>query len=108
MLKRNEAAHANSIEGFPLFVAGSKCRLLHGRLTHHTNSRLYVVLLAVHAGVPNETINTIGAWYTLSRVAFGLLYIVVESEGLSFLRSAAWWSGNLSCFTALVLAGKRL
>lgn len=76
------------MEGFTLFVAG--------------------ILLAVHAGVPSEIVNGIGVWYTLSRIAFGVAYILIESETGSFLRSAAWWSGNASCITALVLAGKRL
>jgi len=66
------------------------------------------VLLAVQAGVPSDTINTIGVWYTLSRVAFGLAYVFIESEPLSFIRSLLWWSGNSACITALVLAGKRL
>lgn len=87
-LKRQEAAHANAVEGFPFFVAG--------------------ILLAVQAGVPSETINIIGAWYTLSRVAYGLAYVFIESETLSFIRSLLWWSGNSACITALVFAGKRL
>lgn len=66
------------------------------------------VLLSVVAGVPNEQINTIGVWYTLSRVAFSLLYSYIESPSLSYLRSVAWWSGNISCITALVQAGKKL
>lgn len=66
------------------------------------------VLLAVQAGVPGETINKIGAWYTVSRVVFGLAYIFIESEALSFVRSGAYWSGNISCISALVLAGKKL
>lgn len=66
------------------------------------------VLLSVVAGVPHETINTIGAWYTLSRVAYSLCYSHIESAGPSYLRSVAWWSGNISCITALVMAGKKL
>ena len=66
------------------------------------------VALAVTAGVPSETINGIGLWYTLSRVAYGFSYALIESEPWSFLRSLFWWSGNISCITALVLAGKRL
>ncbi|RJE21592.1 MAPEG family [Aspergillus sclerotialis] len=87
-LKRMEAAHANSMENFTFFIAG--------------------ILLAVQAGVPGETINKIGAWYTVSRVVFGLAYIFIESEPLSFVRSVAYWSGNVSCISALVLAGKKL
>ncbi|KAJ5162530.1 hypothetical protein N7492_007922 [Penicillium capsulatum] len=87
-LKRREAAHANAIEGYPFIVA--------------------TILAQMIAGVPNETINTIGVWYTLSRIAFGLCYAYIESPSLSYLRSVVWWSGNISCITGLVLAGKRL
>lgn len=66
------------------------------------------VILAVVAGVPNEQINTIGVWYTASRVAFSLLYSYIETPALSYLRSTAWWSGNISCIIALVQAGKKL
>lgn len=67
-----------------------------------------IVLLSVVAGVPNETINTIGVWYTVSRVAYSLCYSYIESAGPSYIRSVAWWSGNISCITGLVLAGKKL
>ncbi|PYH97302.1 hypothetical protein BO71DRAFT_396286 [Aspergillus ellipticus CBS 707.79] len=87
-LKRQEAAHANAMEGLPLFVAA--------------------IVVALITGLPNETINGIGLWYTLSRVAFGLAYVGIESEAWSFLRSLLWWSGNISCITGLVLSGKRL
>lgn len=66
------------------------------------------VLAQLVAGVPNETINAIGLWYTLSRVAYSLCYSYIESQPLSFLRSVTWWSGNISCITGLVLAGKKL
>lgn len=69
---------------------------------------IYLVLSAWFAGVPNETINTIGVWYTASRVAFGLSYWLIETNPMSYLRSVFWWSGNVSCITALVLASKRL
>ena len=45
------------------------------------------VALAVTASVPSETINGIGLWYTLSRVAYGFSYALIESEPWSFLRS---------------------
>ncbi|OQD80103.1 hypothetical protein PENANT_c039G11608 [Penicillium antarcticum] len=87
-LKRKEAAHANAQEGYPLFVAA--------------------MLLSLHAGLPNETINGIGLWYTVSRVAYSFAYSYIESPALSYLRSVTWWSGNISCLTALVLAGQKL
>lgn len=67
-----------------------------------------IVLLAVTTGVPAETINGIGLWYTASRVAFALAYAYIESGPLSYIRSLFWWSGNASCITALVLASKKL
>ncbi|KAJ6028956.1 hypothetical protein N7499_000098 [Penicillium canescens] len=87
-LKRKEAAHANAQEGYPLFVAA--------------------MLLSLYAGLPNETINGIGIWYTLSRVAYSFAYSYIDSPTVSYLRSVTWWSGNISCVTALVLAGKKL
>lgn len=105
-LKRQEAAHANAVEGYPLFVAASMC--LGPCLWAVIDMLIGTVLLSVVAGVPNEQINTIGVWYTLSRVAFSLFYSYIESPSLSSLRSVAWWSGNISCITALVQAGKKL
>ncbi|KAJ5768763.1 hypothetical protein N7520_003322 [Penicillium odoratum] len=87
-LKRQEAAHANAVEGYTVFVAA--------------------ILTAAYAGLPHKTINKIGLWYTLSRVAFSLCYSHIETQSLSLLRSLAWWSANISCITGLVLAGKKL
>ncbi|KAF9889520.1 hypothetical protein FE257_007230 [Aspergillus nanangensis] len=87
-LKRQEASHLNAMEGFPFFAAS--------------------VLLAIYTGVPNETINAFGLWYTTSRVAHAVTYRYIESHALSFLRSIAWWSANASCITIAVLAGKKL
>ncbi|KAJ5129158.1 uncharacterized protein N7515_005197 [Penicillium bovifimosum] len=87
-LKRQEAAHANAQEGYSLFVAA--------------------ILVSLYAGLPNETINTVGAWYSVSRVAYSLLYTYIEFHHLSYLRSVAWWSGNISCIYALVQASKKL
>ncbi|KAJ5761807.1 uncharacterized protein N7511_005189 [Penicillium nucicola] len=87
-LKRKEAAHANAQEGYSLFVAA--------------------MLLSLYAGLPNETINGLGIWYTVSRVAYSFAYSYIESPSWSYLRSVTWWSGNISCLTALVLASKKL
>ncbi|KAB8227800.1 MAPEG family protein [Aspergillus alliaceus] len=87
-LKRQEAIMANSAEHYPLFVAA--------------------ILVALHAGVPNEIINRIGLWYAVSRLAFGFCYKYIESFKLSFLRSACWWSSNICCFTAFWFASKKL
>ncbi|KAJ5715658.1 Membrane-associated eicosanoid/glutathione metabolism (MAPEG) protein [Penicillium malachiteum] len=85
-LKREEAAQANTIEGFSLFVAS--------------------ILSASFAGVPAETVNTIGIWYTVSRVAFSLCYSHIQTQSWSYLRSAAWWSSHICCATGLVLAAR--
>ncbi|EKV11598.1 Membrane-associated, eicosanoid/glutathione metabolism (MAPEG) protein [Penicillium digitatum] len=87
-LKRQASAHANAQEGFTLFVAA--------------------ILTSLYAGLPNESINTVGIWYLLSRVAYHLFYCNIETRSWSFLRSAAWWSGNISCLYALVQASKKL
>ncbi|KAJ5788927.1 uncharacterized protein N7518_005938 [Penicillium psychrosexuale] len=87
-LKRREAAHANAQEGYPLFVAA--------------------ILISLFAGVPNETINTIGVWYSISRVVYSILYANITTKPASFLRSVAWWSGNVSCIYGLVQASKKL
>ncbi|KAJ5589569.1 hypothetical protein N7537_012247 [Penicillium hordei] len=87
-LKRQTSAHANVQEGFTLLVAA--------------------ILVSLYAGLPNETINTVGVWYSVSRVAYHLFYLKIETHSLSFLRSAAWWSGNISCLYALVQASKKL
>ncbi|CAG8333123.1 unnamed protein product [Penicillium salamii] len=86
--KRREAAHANAQEGYPLFVAA--------------------ILISLFAGVPNETINTIGLWYTISSVAYSVLYTKITSKPASFLRSVAWRSGNISCIYGLIQANKKL
>ncbi|KAJ6035770.1 Membrane-associated eicosanoid/glutathione metabolism (MAPEG) protein [Penicillium herquei] len=85
-LKREEASQANTIESYSLFVAS--------------------MLSASFAGVPGETVNTIGIWYTVSRVAFSICYSHIETQSWSYLRSAAWWSGNICCATGLVLAAR--
>ncbi|KAJ5880483.1 uncharacterized protein N7473_011536 [Penicillium subrubescens] len=87
-LKRQEAAHANSIENFPVFAAAT--------------------LIAVYAGVPNKTVHRFGLCYTVSRIAFNICYSYIENQSLSYLRSAVWWPGNISCFTGLIAAARKL
>lgn len=88
MLKRNEAAHANSVENFTLFVAS--------------------ILFASHAGVPAQTINAAGLSYTLARLCYGAVYILIDHPTWSQLRGLVWWWGNLSCLYLLWRAGKSL
>jgi len=67
-----------------------------------------LVLFATVAGVSSATVNAICVWYTLSRLAYGAAYILIESEELSIVRSMVWWSCNASCITGLVLAARAL
>lgn len=92
------------MENFAFFAAASMLPL---PIT--PDSKLMMsVLLSDQAGLPSETINKIGVSFTLARVVFGLAYIYIESEGMSFLRSIAYWSGNITCISAIVMAGKML
>ncbi|KAJ5601010.1 hypothetical protein N7510_010544 [Penicillium lagena] len=85
MLKRNEAAHANAVENFTLLVAS--------------------VLFASHAGVPAQTINAAAASYTLARIVYGAVYILIGHPRWSQVRGLVWWWGNLSCLFLLWRAG---
>ncbi|KAH9214566.1 hypothetical protein DL95DRAFT_365715 [Leptodontidium sp. 2 PMI_412] len=87
-IRRMDNAHANSVEGFTVFVAG--------------------VLLALHAGVPTEKLNGLMAAYSVSRVGFGLAYILIENEHLALIRTVFWYAGNVACVAMMVLAGKRM
>ncbi|KAL4893487.1 hypothetical protein BDV59DRAFT_177495 [Aspergillus ambiguus] len=88
MIRRNEAAQANAVENFALLVAA--------------------VTMASYAGVPPQTINAAGITYTLARISYGVIYILVDRPVLSLLRSVAWWVGNISCLHLLWRAGCQL
>jgi uncharacterized MAPEG superfamily protein len=88
MLKRNESAHANSVENFTLLVAS--------------------ILFASQAGVPAQTINAAGLSYTLARLCYGAVYILIDHPTWSQLRGLVWWWGNASCLYLLWQAGKIL
>ena len=88
MLQRNEAAHANSVENYTLFVAG--------------------ITLATYAGVPRTTINAAGLTYTVARILYAINYITVERRQAARWRGLFWWVGNLSCLTLLWKAGQAL
>ena len=85
-LKRQESAHANAVENFPLLAAA--------------------LLSAQAAGVPTEVINRAAFTYTLARTAYAISYIVVETRAYSWTRSVAWWVGNISCLRLLWKAGQ--
>jgi len=60
------------------------------------------------AGLPNPFINKLCLAYTLSRAVYAYAYIHITDHALSYLRSAAWWAGNFTCFYALYATGKVL
>ncbi|TVY56065.1 hypothetical protein LCER1_G003706 [Lachnellula cervina] len=98
MVKRWESAHANAVEGYTFFVAS----------VMQTDLASLYQLLGLHAGVPTQTLNGLMAIYSLARIGFGISYIAIENEGKSWLRTLFWWTGNISCITTMVIAGKRL
>ncbi|KAE8154648.1 hypothetical protein BDV25DRAFT_103363 [Aspergillus avenaceus] len=87
-IHRNEAAHANSVENYPLFVAA--------------------ISMATYAGIPRTAINAAGLAYTVSRILYAANYILAERLWTSLLRPVFWWTGNLSCLYLLWEAGKAL
>lgn len=60
------------------------------------------------AKLDTETVNLVGVWYSLSRIAYGLAYYYIEDFRWSFLRSVLWHSSNFSCIAGIWWAGKTL
>ncbi|KAI0867114.1 hypothetical protein F4860DRAFT_456447 [Xylaria cubensis] len=88
MLKRNESAHANSVENYTLFVAAMG--------------------FATFAGVEPHLINRAGLLYTVARFVYGAVYIFIDHDVWSQIRGITWWTGNLSCLWLLYRAGVKL
>jgi uncharacterized MAPEG superfamily protein len=88
MLKRNESAHANSVENYALFVAAMG--------------------FATFAGVEPHLINRAGLLYAVARFAYGAVYILIDHNVWSQIRGVTWWTGNLSCIWLLYRAGVKL
>ncbi|KAF2129433.1 hypothetical protein P153DRAFT_316372 [Dothidotthia symphoricarpi CBS 119687] len=88
MLRRNESAHANAVENYAFFVGA--------------------IGFASLAGVDRRLINRAGLTYTLARVAYGFVYILIEDRRWSQLRGITWWIGNCSCLYLLWEAGSKL
>jgi len=88
MLRRNEAAHANSVENYAFFVGA--------------------IGFASLAGVDRRLINRAGLTYTLARVVYGFVYILIEDRFWAQLRGVVWWIGNGSCLYLLWKAGSKL
>jgi uncharacterized MAPEG superfamily protein len=88
MLRRNESAHANAVENYAFFGTA--------------------IGFASLAGVDRRLINRAGLVYTLARVAYGFVYILIEDRLWSQLRGITWWIGNSSCLYLLWKAGAEL
>lgn len=88
MLRRNESAHANAVENYAFFAAA--------------------IGFASLAGVDRTLINRAGLCYTVARVAYGFVYVLIENRVWSQLRGVTWWVGNGSCLYLLWKAGGRL
>ena len=107
-IKRTQAASENSVEGYTLFVASGIFHLLrHFEAICQTILRC-IVLFAMVAKLPNETINMSCASYTLARLVHGPAYILIESDQLALIRSVARWWCNVSCLTLLWKGGNAL
>ncbi|EMC93706.1 hypothetical protein BAUCODRAFT_253474 [Baudoinia panamericana UAMH 10762] len=85
MMKRTESASANSVEHYTLFVAS--------------------MLWAQMTGLPNAEINASALVYTLARVVYAAVYVLVDRPALSQIRGLMWWTSNLVCFRLLWLGG---
>jgi len=87
-LHRRQAAHENAIENLPYF--------------------LVAMVFAHHAGLPNATINKLCLAYSIIRVFYAWAYLTITTREASFLRSLAWWSGNIVCFMTFIKSGRAL
>jgi uncharacterized MAPEG superfamily protein len=92
-LKRQDAAHYNALENFPLFAAS--------------------IVIGNEAGLDSGTLNTIGLGYLITRAVYAYLYVNVTTEKYSYfrysvwelfrlMRTAAWWTGTIFCFYPLI------
>ena len=86
MLRRNESAHANSMEHFPVFAAA--------------------LILAKIAGLPAADMNYVGLTYTLIRVAFVANYLLSTTLLGASLRPVLWWTAHVACLKLIWKAGK--
>jgi len=88
MLQRNESAHANAVENYTLFVGAMS--------------------FATLAGVNRRLMNRAGVVYTIARVAYGFVYILIDYPLWSQIRGVTWWIGNCSCLYLLWAASGKL
>ena len=88
LIKRASAAHSNRVENYSIFAAAT--------------------VLAVTAGVPNDVINAQCLLYTVSSIAYGAAYTMIDSTPLSLLRTICWYGGGWACFRLFWKAGQAL
>lgn len=88
MLKRNESAHANSVEHYTLFATS--------------------ILWAHITGLPTTTINASALAYCVVRFGYAAVYILVDTPALSQARGLLWWTSNIICWRLLWLGSKAL
>lgn len=88
LIKRAGAAHSNRVENYSVFAAAT--------------------VLAVAAGVPSDLVNTQCLLYSVSSVAYGICYVLIDTTPLSLLRTVCWYSGCWACFRMFWAAGKAL
>lgn len=86
MLKRNEAAHANSMEHYAVFATA--------------------MILAKIAGLPASQINYTGFLYTALRLLFFANYVFSSTLTGAALRPLFWWGSNIVCLRLIWAAGK--
>jgi len=87
-LRRLEAAHANAVEHFPFFGVA--------------------VAMATLSGVDARSVNTLGAVYTVVRVAYAVAYYKITTPRASYFRSLLWWAGNFTCMRLVWVAGRAI
>lgn len=88
MLRRNESAHANAVENYAFFVGA--------------------MAFATFAGVDRGHVNRAGLTYTIARVAYSFVYILIDHDLWSQIRGMLWWVGNLSCLYLLRKSWEKL
>ncbi|EFX06373.1 hypothetical protein CMQ_6694 [Grosmannia clavigera kw1407] len=88
MLQRNESAHANAVENFTFFATA--------------------IGFATFSGVNRDVVNRAGLVYSAARVAYGLVYILIDHPLWSQIRGITWWIGNGTCLYLLYKASEKL
>lgn len=88
MLQRNESAHANAVENYAFFLGA--------------------ISFATFAGVDRKYVNRAGLAYTVARVAYGFVYVLIDHPLWSQIRGITWWIGNCSCLYLLWKASGKL